>query len=355
MGNLIKMAIGVLCIISLNAYSQDLPYIGMTTTEFKMKLPGILPEKVAYSNDDLKYEESIYDIKGFWTFEITDNILNSADFKGDQEIESEAAFNRWTETAKRIIADYTKIYGKPFNYKYGTNKFSKSSKTCEGKRDLFYEAVWKTKTTLIKISCDNRSNYYEEYAVGAVNGPTEDCYYSFKITHSPISEVENKKAHDIGRFYSGMDVNDFAKLVPSLFPSGVKTTGTWGQNQDFGFIKGAWAYGFEEDTLNWINFSSSTNEINQANFGKYLFASKRFVQDYTKSYGQPTSTVYKDTAFIYPFKEKYFFYDVVTARWENYKNSKIKISYSFDVGKNSLFSFGITFCDAKNNTDQSCD
>jgi len=71
------------------------------------------------------------------------------------------------KSAKAVIEDYTTVYGKPVKFETGDNKYlDRKNYDYEkkiGKRELFYEASWATRTMNIKISCDYRSNYFEEF------------------------------------------------------------------------------------------------------------------------------------------------------------------------------------------------
>jgi hypothetical protein len=141
----------------------------MTTDEFKTKLPGILPDTVIF-NGDLYLRENLNGIDGRWTFGFYGNMLGTADFQGESNIKSEDDFNKWIMNAKSIIKGYTSRHGQRVKQVNGSNKYiDRSNREYEntiGKREVFEEAFWKTKTMEIKISCDYRSNYYEEIKEG---------------------------------------------------------------------------------------------------------------------------------------------------------------------------------------------
>ena len=315
--------------------AQKLPNIGMTPTEFNKIVPGVLPAEFTY-NRNLYLNEKLQSIDGRWSFVIHDNQLNSAIYNSDIRINNEQGFNNWINSAKLIVADYTKTYGQPVTSLEGTNKWTDRN-TVEyenkiGKREVFEEAAWQTKTMKIKLSCDYRSNYYEEFQEGTPNGPNEWYSYCFIIKYSYL--YENKlPAEAVGRFYLGENVNDFAKVFPSLFQNGVGLTGQWGRDEKLYGLDGGWAYNFDSGKLEWMLYDNYIHEITQANFDKCLSASKHLVKDYTAIYGQPDTTMIGDTTFKDPAEKRHWGYDVMEVRWKDYKGEKLKIEFTFMGGK----------------------
>jgi hypothetical protein len=327
----------LLMIIAFSGIHAQSPlFIGMGTEEFKTVKPGLLPDKNDYCAD-LYLQERIYSVSGRWSFSIKNNILYKAVFNGEDRIDTEAEFKKWVESAKLLIDDYTKLYGKPDSIIAGTNKYLdrknfQYSKTI-GKREIFHEAIWKTKTMVIKISCDFRSNYYEEFQEGIINGPNEWFEYFFGISFSPMDQTANTKPESKGRFYTGMDINDFAKVFPELFPAGIKLTGQWGKDEDYYGLSGSWTYRFKDGKLDWMHFQKYIDEINETNFTKCLTSAKQMISDYTKLYGKPDTTINGNSKFIDPLKSHHWGYDVIEARWKNYNGMKIKVEFSFLGGK----------------------
>jgi hypothetical protein len=329
-----------MCFISIlatfNLYGQENVYIGMTADEFKTKLPGMLPNETKY-NGDLYLKEKLHDIDGRWTFVFSGNDLVSAGFLGESKIKNEADFNNWINSAGSIIDDYIKIYGQPLKYEKGASKYLdrdniEYEKTI-GKREVFHEAFWETKTMRIRISCDYRSNYFEEFREDLPNGPPQWFNYAFQIKYSSVPANRDVKADDVGRFYLGMDVKSFAKVFPELFPKGIGMSGQWHREQELYGISGSWSYTFENDKLTWMHFNRYIDEINEANFNKCLSATKQLIKDYSGSYGIPDTTMIGDTTFLDPIKKRHWGYDVIEARWKDYRGMKIKIEFTFMGGK----------------------
>ncbi len=315
--------------------AQKLPTIGMTPAEFNKIVPDILPSEFIY-NRNLYLNEKLQSIDGRWSFGFYNNSLNSASFSNEVRLNSEAEFTTWVNSAELIIADYTKTYGEPTSYQQGTNKWVDRN-TVEyenkiGKREVFEEAVWQTKTMKIKLICDFRSNYYEEFQEGLPNGPNEWYSYCFIIKYSYL--YENKlPAEAVGRFYLGENVDDFAKAFPSLFPNGVGLTGQWGRKEKIYGLDGGWAYNFDSGKLEWMLYDNYIHEINGKNFDKCLSATKNLIEDYTKLFGKPDTTMIGDTTFKDPALKRHWGYDVMEVRWKDYKGEKLKVEFTFMGGK----------------------
>lgn len=105
-----------------------------------------------------------------------------------------------------------------------------------------------------------------------------------------------------------------------------------------------WGYRFNADTLTWIFFHKTTNAVNKKEFAKYLFATKKVINYYTKVYGKPDTTIIGIQKFINPLLKKHYGYDVIEARWKNYKGMKIKAQFRFMGGKELyFFDFSINY------------
>lgn len=334
-----RISFQVICIlifIAVNLYAQENVYVGMTAEEFKSKYPGILPNEITYNTNNY-YNEKLYGIDGRWVFGIYGNILKSASYEGICKIRSEEDFNNLVTSAGLIIADYTKKYGQPITHEKGNGKyFDRENSDYEksiNKRDVFEEAVWKTNTDEIKISCDYRSNYYDDFQEGIINGPDEWYSYNFTISFSALKEIKDVKPDFKDKICIGMDVHDFAKLYPSLFPGGIKMSGQWKRDEDLYGLKGSWGYRFKDGKVDWIHYQKYIDEINETNFGLCLNAAKSLIKDYTAAYGKPDSVVTGNTEFIDPYVTHHWGYRVLQAHWKNYKGMKIKVEFVFMGGK----------------------
>jgi hypothetical protein len=330
-------------------YAQKSLRIGMSSKEFNQVIPGILPDKTVI-NQDLYLKEKIYSVKGSWLFSIHDNVLAVASYAAEPVIPDKASFDSLISSAKQLIDDYTKLYGKPYSYNEGANQYKDRNdyeyQKSIGKRELFEEAVWHTATMSITVSCDFRSNYYSEFQEGIPNGPSEWYNYSFQIGYTSLKGNNAGPINEPGRFSLGMNVTDFAKVFPKLFPNGIDLTGQWGRKENIYGLDGGWAYNFESGKLNWMLYDSYIHEINAKNFEKCFSVTKHLIADYTGFYGKPDSTIIGDTVFKDPAKQHHWGYDVIEARWKNVEGMKIKIEFTFMGGKGEYdFLFKITFFD----------
>lgn len=326
----------LLLIVNFNLFSQKEIYVGMTSTEFKTKLPGVLPDELKF-NEDLTLKESLHGIEGNWTFNFNNSILNSSNFIGKNSISNETDFYNWINSAKSIIDDFSNVYGKPIDNKQGHNKFidrnSNEFKNRIGKREIFHEATWETKSVIIKITCDYRSNYFEEFRENMPNGPVEWYYYNFQIQYSYIPGIKEPQPDKIGKFYLGMKVSDFALVFPKLFPNGIALSGQWERKEKLYELDGSWNYDFLNGKLDWYSYDKYLNEINESNFTKSLNAAKSLINDYTKIYGKPDTTIIGNTNFVNPREKHHWGYDVIEAKWYNANGMKIKIEFTFMGGK----------------------
>ncbi len=336
MRNLRSFILVVMILSTFSIYAQEPLYIGMSTEEFNSKLPGILPNEFKF-NENLYLKEKLYDIDGKWSFNFSENILTSANYWGENVLLNEAKFNTWIKSAALIIEDYTKIYGKPIKNEKGTNKYidrnTNEYNNSIGKREVFYETIWETKTMQIIISCDYRSNYYEEFKENVINGPNEWFNYYFQINFSTLPVLRNDNNKEPGKFYLTMNVNDFAKVFPSLFPNGIGMTGQWGRQFELYGLDGSWSYSFKNGKLNWMHYQKYKNEINESNFNKCLSATEQLIKDYTKYYGKPDTTIVGNKIFVDPLVKHHWGYNVLEARWNNVNGQKIKVEFDFMGGK----------------------
>ncbi|MBN2693776.1 hypothetical protein JXR93_03855 [bacterium] len=332
MKNLIFYITTITIITTIKLYAQNGLYIGMSEKEFNKKLPNILPNEMIY-NKELYLQERLYTIDGKWSFQFHKNKLISADFNGDINIKSEKDFNQLIESADSIIKDYIKVYGEPEKYSKGSNNYinrdSYEYKKSIDKKELFFGATWKTKTTNIEISCDYRSNYFNEFQNGIINGPPEWFYHSFKIKYSPNAKTESNNGEKIGKIYIGMDIDSFAKVFPSLFQENIGLTGQWSRKDEIYELKGDWSYRFENGKLTWIHFATYIDDVNENSFNKSLSSTNKIITNYIKQYGKPDEVIVGKTKFIDPFKEKHWGYGVKEVRWKNVNGMKIKIEFSF--------------------------
>jgi len=326
----------IIVLLSTSLYAQQKVYIGMTAEEFNAVYPGILPDKMTYNTNNY-FKEKIHGIDGRWVFGIYDNILKSASFTGDCKIRSEEDFNNLVTGAGLIISDYTNTLGQPDKHEKGDGKYIDRENTDYeariNKREVFEEAEWKTNTGEIKISCDYRSNYYDDFEEGTINAPNEWYSYNFTISYTAPKDLKGVKSDKKDRIYLGMGVQDFAKLYPALFPDGIRMSGQWNRDEELYGLNGSWGYRFKDGKVDWIHYMKYIDEINEANFGLCLNAAMLLIKDYTAAFGKPDSVVTGNTKFVDPSVTHHWGYRVLQAHWKDYKGMKIKVEFVFLGGK----------------------
>ena len=131
----------------------------------------------------------------------------------------------------------------------------------------------------------------------------------------------------------GMKIEEVQKLYPQAQPSTYENTITLSFKDTLYNLPGEWGYRFKNNALEWIHFDKYIDEIEKLNFDKCLKTTEMLITDYTKSFGKPDTTIIGDTTFIDPYKKHHWGYDVIEARWNNYKGMKVKVEFTFMGGK----------------------
>ena len=131
----------------------------------------------------------------------------------------------------------------------------------------------------------------------------------------------------------GMTEDQVKKIYPKMESATYENTKTLSRTENLYGIYGEWGYRFENEKLNWIHFDKYIDEINSANFTKCMAATQKIIADFTKSYGNPDTTIIGDTTFTDPYQKKHWGYDVIEAQWKDYKGMKIKVEFTFMGGK----------------------
>lgn len=131
----------------------------------------------------------------------------------------------------------------------------------------------------------------------------------------------------------GMSMEEVKELYPKTQPSYYNNSVTLSFNDTLYGLPGEWGYRLENNKLNWIHFDKYINEIEKPNFDKCLKVTKKLINDYTKTFGNADTTIIGDTTFVDPFVKHHWGYNVIEARWNNYKEMKVKIEFAFFGGK----------------------
>jgi len=127
-------------------------HVGMGLKELELLLPSGQLKKV-YTNQ-WAFEDEIYDLKGKWVYNFKDGKLEwfsySAYFVEPGDL-NKHNFNKCLSAVKKLINDYTKIYGAPVELKKGKQEFIDPYK----KHHWGYEVIsarWIDNNETIKVS-----------------------------------------------------------------------------------------------------------------------------------------------------------------------------------------------------------
>lgn len=131
----------------------------------------------------------------------------------------------------------------------------------------------------------------------------------------------------------GMSIKDVKQLYPKCESSTYEKSITLSFNDTIFGLSGVWGYRFENDKLNWVHFDKYIDKIEKQNFDKCLSATNKIITDYIKVFGKPDTTIIGDTTFVDPYKKHHWGYDVIEARWNDYKGMKVKVEFTFFGGK----------------------
>ena len=131
----------------------------------------------------------------------------------------------------------------------------------------------------------------------------------------------------------GMSIKEVSKLYPKTNSSAYENTITLSMTDTLYGLPGEWGFRFENNKLNWIHFSKYIDDIEKPNFDKCLNVTEKLIQDYSKAFGKPDTTIIGDTTFVDPYKKHHWGYDVIEARWNNSNGMKIKVEFTFFGGK----------------------
>jgi len=151
--------------------------------------------------------------------------------------------------------------------------------------------------------------------------------YSALLLYSIVANSQEKAL-------MGSSPKEILALYPEIRFSGIIDSALILERPDTLYgIDGAWGYSFTDGKLEWIFFSKYIDEINKENFDKCLFAANELIKEYTKLYGKPDSVLKGNSKFRDPYKDHHWGYDVIEARWSNYKGMKAKVEFTFMGGK----------------------
>ena len=135
------------------------------------------------------------------------------------------------------------------------------------------------------------------------------------------------------KIFIGMSLDTVKKIYPGIKEETFKKTTTLSRRENLFGLDDEWGYRFENGKLDWIFFDKYIDSLTEKNFKLCLSATQKIIKNYTQAYGKPDTTIKGNTRFIDPYKKHHWGYDVLEARWKNYKGMKIKVEFTFMGGK----------------------
>lgn len=135
------------------------------------------------------------------------------------------------------------------------------------------------------------------------------------------------------RLKLGMSLEEVLEIYPDLKSSKYENTKTLTKAETIHGLESEWGFRFEDKILNWIYFMKYIDDIDEANFNKCLNATNHIIEDFTKVYGNPDIVEKGNDKFVDPYEKRHWGYDVIKAKWLNYKGMKIIVQFDFFGGK----------------------
>ena len=303
---------------------------GATLEDFKKAYPGIVPDKTSY-NESISRVEQLGHFNGSWYFDFKNDSLESATY----------SCNLGGKPKLGCVSTYMKYYsffsgdmGQPLRVISAKDTFLREDRKRVENTDTVLFASFRSKNTRIvmgiyftgsqKVTMDPSDMVNQNM----INGPAAYNYYVFTIHCLPIKD---NKAADAWKFYPGMSVNEFAKVIPELFPNGVGVSGQWGVDEKLMGLAGGWAFEFKSSYLDWAMWNYYAGKYDQTTFMNCLRSARGIIADYTKKYGTP-KMVTDNPKYRDPMKDHHWGYEVLKATWDK-GTYDIEIVFDFMGGK----------------------
>ncbi|MBN2891562.1 MAG: hypothetical protein JXL97_06835 [Bacteroidales bacterium] len=130
----------------------------------------------------------------------------------------------------------------------------------------------------------------------------------------------------------GMEFSQFSTEFPEVVNNETNGNRQYGYETQIQGLDGGWAYDFKDNKLIWFMYNSYNDQINQANFDKYLEVTQSIIAEFKQKYGEPTELEFENKTFIDPYIEHHWGYDVIKAVWRT-PEMDFEISFDFMGGK----------------------
>lgn len=303
---------------------------GISVDEFRKVYPGVISENVTY-NESISKDEKLGQFNGSWYF----------DFKRDTLQTVTYSYNLGSKPKPGAVSTFMKYFSF-FSKDMGSSIHTIQSKDTvlreDRKRvensDTIVFGAWKSKNTRVVMGIyftGNRKvkmDASDMVSQNMINAEADRNYYVFTIQCLPI---KSDNVADSWKFYPGMHIKEFAKIIPELFPNGLGISGQWAMDEKLIGLAGGWAYQFKNSTLDWMMWNHYAGKYDQTTFMNCLRSTRGIIADYSKIYGTPKMVTdngkYRD-----PMKDHHYGYEVLKAVWDK-ETYDIEIIFRFMGGK----------------------
>jgi hypothetical protein len=211
----------------------------------------------------------------------------------------------------------------------GSNQFtdpqSRQYEGADGQREIFHEAVWVKNGMRIRLNCDFGTHHTAEKPEFAPNGPLARSTYEFSIVYGRIPTKMVPKPIDGAQFWLGMQVQDFAKVFPSLFPNGTDWTGQWQQATTEKDLAGVWTFDFDAGKLTHAAFLHFSEDLSSNSAIKCIQGTEEIIDSLQKVYGKPNAYYSRESESRGDQGMASISLRMLEAQWDNANGMKINI------------------------------
>ncbi|HYG50170.1 MAG TPA: hypothetical protein VD905_04665 [Flavobacteriales bacterium] len=281
--NRIILAIFFFAGITLNAQKVT---PGITSAEFKNKVPGIIPDNTTF-NESISRDEKMGHFDGTWYFDFKRDTLQSVYYSDNLGKKPKpGSFS----TYMKYYSYFSKDMGRPIKTVTPKDSILSSSRQRVENTDTVACGMWRSRHTLIVMGIYFTGNKKVKMDPGDMvvqnnmNAGPEINYYVFTIRCLPFNDL---KAPDAWKFYPGMHVNEFMKVIPELFPNGLGVNGQFNTTEHKMGLEGNRSYTFKADKLDWTLWNHYAGKCDEGTHNNLVRSTNSIIAEYTRVHGKP--------------------------------------------------------------------
>jgi hypothetical protein len=303
---------------------------GISIEEFQKRNPGIIPANVTY-NESVSRPEQLGHFNGSWYFDFKRDTLQTVTYSCNLGLKPKGGY---VKTYMAYYSLFNKDMGQPLRSIQTNDTVLREGRKRIENMDTVVFASWNNKNTRVIMGIyftgnrDIKPDPKDLASQNMNNAEADRNYYVFTIRCLPI---KTEIAPDAWKFYPGMHVIEFSKMIPELFPNGVGINGQWGKDEKKVGLKGSWSYQFKNSTLDWMMWNYYAGKYDQTTFMNCLRSARGIIGDYAARYGMP-KMVTDNPKYRDPMKDHHWGYEVLKAVWDM-GTYTIEIVFDFMGGK----------------------